>query len=180
MRLSGGWNGIRWNMVAIALIVAMTASCSGLQPYESTLPANLNVSVKVVRGGVLSVSAPGISSFSVDMHVIAVSPRCEKTYRGGVEISSAPVKVGIPVGSSTLLAFEFSGHNFLTRGSGSSSWASLLTPRGGYQYDIDVSYNGGMYSVEMYERNPGNGQRRALDYRSFRSCVPSAEKAGTP
>lgn len=149
----------------------MLAGCSGLPRYEDNYPENLAVKARLSSPSLL-LTAPLAGSFDADMHVTSVDSRCRKDYRGSVKLGSAAVRVGIPAGRPSYLVFEFSGHSYLTRGSASSTYATLLTPRSGYQYDVDVAYADEMYSVTVYERNPRGGPRREIEHRPFSACIP--------
>jgi len=154
-------------------LAGVLAGCSGLPPYESDLPANLNVKTRLSSPFLLH-TAPLAGTFEADMHVNSVDRRCQKNYRGSVKLGNAAVMVGIPAGQPSYLVFEFSGRSFLTRGTASSStYATLLTPRSGYQYDVDVAYADKMYSITVYERDPRGGPRREIERRPFSACKPN-------
>lgn len=154
----------------ILVMAGVLGGCSGLRPYESTLPPNLNVTAKLKSGGVLSSSAPLVSNFGADLHVAGVDARCQRTYQGSVRLKSVPARLGLPADRPSYLVVEFSGHNFLTRGGASSSYATLLTPRRGYQYDMEVTYADEMYRVTVHERDPRSGQRREVEHRPIGAC----------
>jgi hypothetical protein len=154
------------------LSAGIVAGCAGAPPYRSDLPANLNITAKLSSPSAL-LTAPG-GSFEADVHVTRVDGRCQKHYRGAVKLGNMPVSVGIPTGEPTYLVFEFSGRFLPSRGSASSTYATLLTPRSGYQYDVDVSYADAMYEITVYERNPRSGLRRQVEHRPFSACEPKA------
>ncbi len=157
--------------VWLLLFAGVLAGCSGLPPYESDLPANLNVRTKLSSPSVL-LTAPLGGTFDAHMHVIALDRRCQKNYRGSVKLGNTAVSVGIPADQPSYLVFEFSGRSLLTRGSAGSTYATLLTPRSGHQYDVDVVYADEMYSITVYERNPRSGLRREVERRPFSACKP--------
>jgi hypothetical protein len=157
--------------VWLLLFAGALAGCSGLPPYESDLPANLNIKTTLSSPSLL-LTAPLAGTFDADMHVTAVDRRCQKNYRGSVKLGSTAVKVGIPADQLSYLVFEFSGRSLLTRGSASSTYTTLLTPRSGHQYDVDVAYADEMYSIRLYERNPRSGVRREVERRPFNACKP--------
>ena len=159
--------------VWLLLFGGILAGCAGLPPYESDLPANLNVRTRLSSPSVL-LTAPLAGSFDAYLHLTAVDRRCQKNYRGTVKLGNSPVSVGIPTGEPTYLVFEFSGRFLPSRGSASSTYATLLTPRSGYQYDVDVSYADAMYEITVYERNPRSGVRRPVEHRPFSACEPKA------
>jgi hypothetical protein len=157
--------------VWLLLFAGVLAGCAGVPPYESDLPANLNVKTKLSSPSVL-LTAPLAGTFDADMHVTAVDRRCQKNYRGSVKLTNTAVSVGIPVDQPSYLEFQFSGSSLLTRGSASSTYTTLLTPRSGHQYDVDVAYADEMYNITVYERNPRSGLRRAVERRPFSACKP--------
>lgn len=159
-------------LVWVLTFAGVLAGCSGLPRYESDLPANLNVKARL-SSPLLLHTAPLAGTFDADMHVTSVDRRCQKNYRGSVKLGSAGVSVGIPSDQPSYLVFEFSGRSFLTQGTASSSsYATLLTPRSGYQYDVDVAYADEMYSITVHERNPRSGLRHEVERRPFSACKP--------
>jgi hypothetical protein len=158
--------------VWLLVFAGLLAGCSGLPAYESDLPANLNVKTTLSSPSLL-LTAPLAGTFDADMHVTAVDRRCQKNYRGTVKLGSTAVNLGIPAEQPSYLVFEFSGRSLLTRGSGSSTYTTLLTPRRGLQYDVDVTYADEMYSITVHERNPHSGLRREVERRPFSACKPN-------
>ncbi|TMG89279.1 MAG: hypothetical protein E6H72_12750 [Betaproteobacteria bacterium] len=67
--------------VWLLLFAGVLAGCSGLPPYESDLPANLNVRTKLSSPSVL-LTAPLAGTFEAHMHVTALDRHCQKNYRG--------------------------------------------------------------------------------------------------
>ena len=157
--------------LAALLLAAALAGCAGAPPYKSNLPPNLNVRTKLSSPSVLLTPALG-GTFEADMHVASVDRGCQRNYRGSVRLDAPAVSVGIPADQPTYLVFEFSGRSAPTRGSASSTYSTLLTPRSGYQYDVDVVYADQMYSVTVHERNPRSGARREVERRAFSACQP--------
>jgi hypothetical protein len=158
--------------VWLLLFAGVLAGCSGLPAYESDFPTNLNVKTTLTSPSLL-LTAPLAGTFDADMHVSAVDRRCQKNYRGSVKLGSTALKVGLPADQLSYLVFQFSGRSLLTRGSASSTYATLFTPRSGHQYDVDVAYADQMYSITVYERNPRSGLRREVERRPFSACKPN-------
>ena len=158
--------------VWLLLFGGILAGCSGLPAYESDLPANLNVKTRLSSPSVL-LTAPLAGTFDAYLHLTAVDRRCQKNYRGSVKLGGTVVSVGIPTDQPSYLVFEFSGRSLPTRGSASSTYSTLLTPRSGHQYDVDVAYADEMYSITVYERNPRSGLRREVERRPFSACKPN-------
>jgi hypothetical protein len=164
----------------LSVLAWALAGCASFPAYKSDLPPNLSIRTKLSSPSVL-LTAPLAGSFEATLHVTSVDRRCQKNYRGGVELGSTPVSVGIPPDQPSYLEFQFSGSSALTRGGASSTYATLLTPRSGYQYDVDVVYADRMYSITVHERNPRSGARREVERRPFSACEPKASApAGAP
>ena len=155
------------------LLAAALAGCAGTPHYKSDFPPNLNIKTKLSSPSVLLTPALG-GSFEADMHVTSIDRRCQKNYRGSVRLDAPAVSVGIPADQPSLLVFEFSGYSAPSRGSASSTYSTLLTPRSGYQYDVDVVYADQMYSVRVFERSARGGGRRELERRPFSACESKA------
>ena len=159
-------------LVWFLTFAGVLAGCSGLPRYESDLPANLNVKARL-SSPLLLHTAPLAGTFDADMHVTSVDRRCQKNYRGSVRLGDAPVSIGIPAELPSYLVFEFTGRSYSIRqANASSTYATLLKPRSGHQYDVDVTYADEMYSITVYERNPRGGQRREVERRPFSACKP--------
>jgi hypothetical protein len=160
--------------VGLLLSAAMLAGCAGAPPpYQSDGPSNLNIRTKLSSPSVL-LTAPLGGSFDATLHVTRVERDCRKNYRGSVRLDKPTVAVGLPADQPALLEFEFSGQSAPTRGGASSTYSTLLTPRGGYQYDVDVAYADRAYSITVHERNPRTGARREVERRPFRDCAKGA------
>ena len=155
----------------LLLSAAILAGCAGgPPPYRSDAPSNLNVRTKLSSPSVL-LTAPLGGAFDATLHVTRVDRDCRKNYRGGVKLDQPTVAVGLPADQPALLEFELSGRSAPTRGGASSIYSTLLTPRSGYQYDVDVAYADKAYSITVHERNPRTGARREVERRSFRECA---------
>ena len=158
----------------LLLSAGLVAGCAGgSPPYKSDLPSNLNIRTKLSSPSVLLTAGLG-GSFEAQMHVTSVDRNCQKSYRGAVRLDSATLAVGLPADQAAFLEFEFSGRSAPARGEATSTYSTLLTPRSGYQYDVDVVYVDKAYSVTVQERNPRTGARREVERRPFRACAAKA------
>lgn len=159
--------------VLLVLFTGVLAGCAGLPPYRDNFPANLNIKASLSSPSVLY-TAPLTGNFKAELHVNAVDRRCQKNYRGSVKLDDAPASIGIPADQPSYLVFEFTGRSYSIRqANASSTYATLLTPRGGYQYDVAVTYADEMYSITVHERNPRGGARREVERRPFSACKPN-------
>jgi hypothetical protein len=141
------------------ILLALAAGCSGIKTYQESGPRNV-----LVRTDVSKVEA------ALDIH--DVGPDCRTAYRGTVALDKASVSVGIPAERLSYLTFNFASSSFL-RGSSSSSAGTLLKPRLGYSYEIQVSYRDDIYSVVIRESDARKSFSRELPRRSLERCGSS-------
>jgi hypothetical protein len=141
------------------ILLGLAAGCSGIKTYQESGPRNVLVRT----------DASGVEA-ALDIH--DVSPDCRTAYRGTVPLDKASVSVGIPADRLSYLTFNFASSSFL-RGSSRSSTGTLLKPRPGYSYEIQVSYRDDIYSVVIRESDPRKSSSRELPRRSLDSCRPS-------
>lgn len=147
------------NRHVACILLALAAGCSGLKTYEQSGPRNV-----LVRTDVSKVEA------ALDIH--EVGPDCRTSYRGTVQLDKASISVGIPADRLSYLRFNFASSSFL-RGSSNSSVGSLLKPRPGYSYEVQVSYRDDIYNVAIRETDARKSSSRELPRRSLESCGSS-------
>jgi hypothetical protein len=145
-------------------VVALSSlgACSGLRPYANDAHQNLRVRTVTQTGA--------FSSVRVKLHLAKGKTACEATYEGTIDLDKSERSVGIPVGQPTYLGFAF-----ITAGlfSGESAITQhvLLTPRAGYNYVAEVSYQDAMYNVVLREFRDGSTSGREIDSRPVTGCA---------
>lgn len=147
------------NRHAGCLLLALAAGCSGIKTYTQSGPRNV-----VVRSDISKVEA------ALNIHEVGAD--CRTTYRGTVQLDEPSISVGIPVDRVSYLVFSFASSSFL-RGSSSSSIGTLLSPRPGYSYEVQVSYRDDIYNVAIRETDLRKSPTRELPRRGLESCRPS-------
>lgn len=125
----------------VAVLFTLTA-CSGLQTYPNNLDKNLNVRTQLQSGS-------AFSKVRASMSIYQVNSKCQIEYEGTVKLDEQRVPVGIPAGRWSYLVFDFSSSGFLSNTSTNTSSRTLLNPRAGKHYDIDVSYLDDIYNVTI-------------------------------
>lgn len=141
------------------ILFALVAGCSGIRTYPQSSPTNM-----LVGTDVSTVEA------ALDIHEVGAD--CRAAYRGTVKLDKASIAVGIPVDRLSYLMFNFESSSFL-RGSSSSSVGTLLKPRPGYSYEVQVGYRDDIYNVTVRETDARKSFSRELPRRSLASCGAS-------
>ena len=151
---------LAWGLVAILL-----ASCSGVKTYSQRLPKNMHVTTRVA-----SVSAVKNTVAEFDIH--RVNARCETDYLGRVYLDRPATDVGIPVEEMLYLDFIFASKAFMSTTTSAIRYQTILTPRRGFEYDVKVDYDRGIYGVVIRERRPGGSAGRTIEQTPLSSCRP--------
>jgi hypothetical protein len=142
---------------AFGALLALTlfAGCSGLKTYPNTLEKNLQVRT-------VTKSRSMFSKVRARLDIYRVDAPCRLKYEGTVDLDNPTSAVGIPPGRLSYLAFTFASSVFLGGTQSATSQGTLLTPRAGYRYDIDVSYQNDIYNVVLRERAPRRNAGREI------------------
>lgn len=149
--------------IVLALAVGLLTGCSGIKPYADTPDRNLQI-----RTDVRSRSAFSTVRAAVDIY--RVDEACRLDYQGTVDLDRPAVTVGIPARGSSYLAFRFSGSGLLGGTRSSISKETLISPRAGLRYDIDVAYKDDIYNVVIREYPAQGSAGHEIELRDLRSC----------
>lgn len=151
------------NLVAMSALVLLTA-CSGLKTYHEATNKNLNITTKTDSSSVFS-------SVDTMLHIYSLNNNCEVSYAGTVKLTSPVMKVGIPDNKTNYLEFEFASSGMFYSHSSSISADTILKPKPGFSYDIEVSYIDDLYNVVIHEKNSNKSKPRELDLQPLASCI---------
>lgn len=152
-----------WFPLFSLLSALLLAGCSGVKTYPDMAGKNVHVRTKLVEERMFG-------SVRADLDVYSVDARCETQYLGTVELDRANVDIGIPPGQQTYLVFVFSSKGMLGSSKGSTTYATLLRPRAGFEYRAEVRYLDDIYNVDMIETQPGKKSGRELEPRRLENC----------
>ena len=141
------------------IMLALAAGCSGIKTYPQSSPRNV-----LVRTDLSKVEA------ALNIHEVGAD--CRTTYRGTITLDKASISVGIPADRLGYLVFNFASSSFL-RGSSNANVGTLLKPRPGFNYEVEVSYRDDIYSVVIRETDARKSLSRELPRRGLESCRPS-------
>jgi hypothetical protein len=149
----------------LLLPVFLLTACSGIRPYPDTLDDNLHLRTRTESGSLFS-------SVRAAVDIYRVNARCQTEYQGTVALDSPSVAIGIPVDQPSYLVFGFASSSWLANSSSSISYETLLTPRSGHEYDIEVTYLDDIYHVAILEKHQRNDISRDIGQRSLSDCIP--------
>lgn len=152
-----------WFPLFSLLSVLLLAGCSGVKTYPDMASKNVHVRTKLVEERMFG-------SIRADLDIYSVDKKCEAQYLGTVELDKASVDFGIPPGQQTYLVFVFSSKGMLGSAKGSTTYATLLQPRAGFEYRAEVRYLDDIYNVDLIETQPGKKSGRELEPRRLENC----------
>lgn len=142
---------------ACGLMVALTG-CAGPTPYrDDGVPKNVNI------------RAATSSDVRAVVGVHSVEAQCLARYHGMVALDRPSIAIGIPEERWSYLLFQFETSSFLASSRSAVSKGTLLRPRAGYRYEVDVSYRDDIYNVVVRERSP-RGKAHEVPLRELDSC----------
>ena len=149
--------------LCVALAIVLCVGCSDLKTYPNTLEKNLRVQTVTRSGSVFSDVRARVDIYQID-------PACRLDYEGTVDLDEPTRAIGIPTNRPSYLVFTFASSSFLGGTNSATSQETLLEPRPGYRYDIDVRYEDNIYNVVVRERSPRRTAARELALKDLRTC----------
>ena len=151
------------NTIGVALALALLVGCSGIRPYPNTLDKNLQVRTETSSGSIFEKVRATVDVYRVDT-------QCHLEYQGTVDLDKSALAIGIPAERLSYLVFSFASSAFLGGSQSTISQETLLKPRVGYRYDIDVSYRNDIYNVVVRESHPYKGASREIALAGLGAC----------
>lgn len=152
-------------IACLVLPACLLAGCSGVKPYPDSSRKNLYLHTRTDPGSLFSSVRAAVDIYRVDA-------LCQVEYQGTVDLDSPSLAVGIPAEEPSYLVFGFASSSWLANSSSNISYETLLTPRAGCDYDIEISYHDEMYNVAILEKLPGNKTARKISQRPVSGCIP--------
>lgn len=145
-------------------LITLFSGCAQVKHYPNTLARNVHVHTRTDTGSMFS-------SVEASLHVYDVDASCKPHYLGVMALDAPNVDVGLTPDQRAYLVFGFDSSSWLASSNTSINQETLLTPRRGYSYDIDVSYIDDLYNVVIHETDRG-GHRREIDTQRLSACQP--------
>jgi hypothetical protein len=150
--------------LAVLLMAGVLAGCSGIQTYPNSPEKNVTIRTETKSGSIFS-------SVQAAVHVHAANPKCATEYKGTVQLTEPVMRIGIPADWQSYLVFSFANSSLLGSSSSTTRYDTLLRPRAGYTYDINVSYVDDFYSVAIREIHLSRSFSRDVPRLSLKACA---------
>lgn len=146
-------------LCATLLGAAVLAGCSSAaKTYPDALAKNVHIRTE---------TSPNVRAA---VHIHRLDAKCLTEYEGTLELNRPAVELGIPAGRTSVMAVTFSTSSWLAGSASSTRYATLLTPRAGYHYDVKVSYRENIYGVAIREIDPRRSASREIERRDPTTC----------
>jgi len=156
---------IRASVAAAVLAIVLTGCAGGPRTFPNSLPKNLNVTTNVDGGSIKA-------EVAFDIH--RVNARCITDYEGRINLENGSTDVGLPVDEPLYLEFIFVTGGGFTSSVRATRHGTLFTARSGYYYRAQVSYNKGIYAVEIRETRRGVAGGRVVERVPLSTCKARA------
>ena len=153
-----------WRASSVALLVGLLTGCSGIKTYPNGLDKNLLVHTSTDSASIFSRVRASLSISRVDA-------RCRIQYEGTVDLDKSSVPVGIPADRWSYLVFDFASSGLFANSSATAQ-ATLLRPRPGYRYDVEVTYRDDLYNVVIRESRTGTDHKQDITLKQLDTCQP--------
>ena len=154
---------MKYLLSAFVFTASVLAGCSGLKSYPNTSAKNLDIHTRTDSGSFLSSTRASLDIFSVNK-------ACQTSYQGSVTLDKETRTIGLPAERPSYLVFRFESSSFLANSSSATSYDTLLTPLPDRQYDVDVRYLDGIYSVTILERTTGDRKANRIAPVELKDC----------
>lgn len=144
-------------------MAGVLAGCSGIKTYPNSPQKNVTIRTETKSGSLFS-------SVQAAVHVHGASGKCVTEYQGTVQLTEPVMRIGIPSDRLSYLVFSFASSSLLGTSSSTMRYETLLRPRAGHTYDINVSYVDDFYSVAIREIDPSRSSSRDIPRVSLKAC----------
>jgi hypothetical protein len=156
-----------YRCASLLSILSLITACGTAVPYQDSGVPNLRLSTTANSGTFLTATV-----VYLDIH--RVTADCGTEYVGSLNLRAPlalrdpPAAIHLPEERLIELVFKFKtvGGNY----SGLTSYATLLRPRAAHTYEATVTYDAGLYDVEIREIDPHGAPGRKIEHRSLSEC----------
>jgi hypothetical protein len=145
------------------LIVALPlAACASGGPYLADGHSNM-----VVRTDTGERTLGAATNAWIEVQRVVV-PGCRGESEGHVPLRGPTESLHLPAGRLSNLVFKFRTSSWSGVRS-ATDYTTLIRPREGFTYEATVTYDAGLFSVDILERAPGAPARK-LPHRDIKAC----------
>ncbi|WP_019140232.1 hypothetical protein [Noviherbaspirillum massiliense] len=145
------------------MLIVSLAGCSGIPTYPDTAPRNLTVRTQVDSGSKMT-------NIWADLDIHRVTSECTPEHIGRIELEPGVAQVGVTTGELRYLEFIFARKRFLSSSSSTIRYGTLFIARPGFVYDVQASYDKGIYNVVMREARQGTSNWKMLEPVPIKAC----------
>ena len=146
---------------AVALICA---GCALPIPYSSVGPNNLHI--RTTTGA----RTPFVAT-NAWLEVQRVMPGCRGEAEGEIFLRGQADSIHLPAGRLSNLVFKFRTSSLFGQTARTTSYATLIRPREGYTYEAAVTYNDGLFSIDIVEIAPQRASSHRLPRQDIAACA---------
>ena len=150
----------------------LLAACSSRTPYKNIQDKNLTVNLvqgEDSRGGFFDPSLGFFSSVDIVAGINDLNPKCETAYKGYIDLKPGNNELGLKPEQLTYLMVEVV--KSASGGATSFSRGTLIKPKKGKQYELDVNYVDSMFDMKLYEVR--KSKRKKINITPLNTCKPS-------
>jgi hypothetical protein len=154
----GGLRRRHWVMTSVFLCSAAAAlgGCATIKTYPNTLAPNVHIRTEVDSGS-------SFKSAAAALDIYHLRAGCQVEHLGRVNLDGPVTDVGMQPDKASYVEFLFVNKTFLSSNVNALRYDTLLTPRSGYEYDVRLSYDNGLYSVAIRETRKGSSTSRVVE-----------------
>lgn len=150
-------------LAVLSLCSTLLAGCSGIKTYSEAYPDNMRVQTETDSGSIFS-------SIDASVHIYHLNGRCESTYIGTVDLDRNPTDIGLATDKLHYLNFSFVRSGFLSSSTSTMGYDTLINPRPGIDYQVQLSYLDDLYDVQIREKRPAQSKGRLLKQVPYEAC----------
>jgi len=146
------------------LVIALgLGACASTNPYLGEGRPNM-----VIRTDTGERTLRSATNAWVEVQRVVV-PGCHAESEGQVSLRSPVESLHLPAGRLTNLVFKFRTSSFGSGALSATDYTTLIRPRESFTYEATVTYNAGLFSVDILERAPGAPSRK-LPHQDISAC----------
>jgi hypothetical protein len=170
----GGLRRRQWvaSCMFLCSVAAILGGCASVKTYPNTLAPNVHIRTDVDSGSFFRSAAAAFDIYRLDAG-------CQVEHLGRVNLDHPVTDVGMRPDQPSYVEFLFVNKTFLSGNVNALRYDTVLTPRSGYDYDVQLSYVSGLYNVTMRETRKGSSTSRVVERKTLKgACAVNKEERG--
>ena len=150
-------------LLALLMLMSFMTGCSSIKTYPNSFKKNMTVKTTTSSGSILQ-------DVDTYLHIYTLDSKCKSDYLGTVDLDKPVKKVGLPVNKNLYLDFAFVKGGFFSHSSSRINSETLITPRKGRLYEVDVFYEDSIYDVSIWQKKSRKSKKRKLKLVPYEAC----------